>query len=103
MSYHRFVAMRPPVLVMRDVAFGLKSAQDGEHRGVGQVVFQSIANLSHRAGSMLPQDRHQIRFSFGQFDAHEPPDYPDGENSSAPKQLSTTQLVDTKAARYLRL
>src|SRR5947209_1437588 len=57
-------------LSMADVALRFESAQHGQHRGVGEVLVECLADFGDGGGSLIPQDRHYIKLTFSERYVH---------------------------------
>ena len=66
----RVVAVRPPLLLVPDVALLLQRAEDGEHGGVGEVVGEPLAHLGHRGRPVLPEHGHHVELPIREADLH---------------------------------
>ena len=70
--------MHAAFLLVLHVALLLERAQDGQHRGVGELVVELVLHLVDHRGAVIPQHLHDVGFAIGQIDvvvSHRAPHY----------------------------
>jgi hypothetical protein len=67
----RMVTMSAALLYVSDIFLLFKAAQDGENRGVCQIVDYSLADLRGGRWPPIPKHLHHVRFPIVQHNVHD--------------------------------
>src|ERR1035437_50677 len=62
----REVPVRAPFLLVAEEPLRLEIAQDGEHRGVGELRAEPALDLAHRSRAVRPEHRHHVELTFAE-------------------------------------
>jgi hypothetical protein len=62
------IAMPPPFFLVAHTAFAFERAKDGQHGGVGKLVFQVGPDFGDDGGAAVSEYLHDIGFTIGEMD-----------------------------------